>query len=271
MKKIFALFAIALLSFTSCKNDEGEIQTPPSSSTILPTKISFINKEDQAGSTKIIYNGNKIVDATHADLSRTVYSYTGDLITQITEYDSTGKISFKDFYTYQNGKLSENNHQSIDSIGAIKSKKRETYTYNSDGTILLESYSIDPTTNVETKDDHGTEVLTRYNGNIIKWVHISSHTYSGKTYTHTTTYDYKYDDKKSPFANVIGFDALIDVFSDRNNLVSETETTEEKVDGIVTSTRTETVDYANQYNENGFLTKSSYFKYDFLFQEEYEY
>lgn len=254
MKKRIALLSIFLLIFTSCTKDDENLQNQDNA--ILPIKIISTYNTDTETSI-YTYNGNKINEVTNNDGNKSVYTYSENLISKITEYEGT-KINSTDDFTYENGKLKsvltvENYTNSTTGI-LTTYKSRTVYTHNSNGTILEESYDIDPKTAVETKNED-TATYTFVNGNLMKVVYFSSY----KDATNTLTYEYEYDDKKNPLLNIIGLDKIELKVISKNNVLKQTRSDQSTSYGItVPGLPTETTNYTNIYNSNNFLSESKF-------------
>ncbi|TDL99899.1 MAG: hypothetical protein C4K58_01225 [Flavobacteriaceae bacterium] len=273
MKKIFTLCAIALLSLASCGKDEGPDLPPISSSSVLPKRVTYIEKsndendQDEDKSIKnITYNGNKINEITTSVGSRDVYTYTGDFITKITSLNVKNEIIETDDFSYDhNGKLISvvtisNNMNSEGEL--ITTKNKDVYTHNSDGTIVQESYRFD-LDGKEVKDD-GSTIFTVSNGNVIKEVRTSG----DQNNINVNIYEDEYDNKKSPFSNITGFDRLIfDAPTSRNNPLKSKY--QHIYNNVVQSSSTHI--YTNTYSTDGYLLFSSFVGDDYSGSESYEY
>ncbi len=257
MKKTIAIALVALglqLSLNSCSKDEESTPTLTPAS-VLPKKIIFTEGSSTTNSI-ITYNGNKMVEINltfigqESGTSKIVYTYTGDLITKLAEYDNGVLIDQTD-YTYENNKLKS--YVSIEVGGQYKSKG--VYIYNPDGTVTKESYKIDIATGVETKDNENT-ILTFANGNLVKKVNIQNQV----DYAYKTTRTYEYDNKSSFFKNVLGFNKLIDdeFLSQTNNITKETKLVENTYQGQAQEPTTYITAYEYLYNSNGYPVKQTY-------------
>lgn len=262
MKIKVTLLSVFLLTFMSCTKDDNPSQNQETA--ILPKKIISIEGSDTYAST-ITYNGNKIAEITRTDGSKSVYTYTGDLITKVTSYEGT-VISGTDDYNYENGKLKSNLNveYSLNTATGTTTiyKLRAIYTHNSDGTILMERYSTDPITTIETKSS--SAVYTFLNGNLTKEVSSFSHTYFNGTKNITTifknTFVFEYDGKNNPATNILGLNKIeFWDTSSLNNVIKRTTLSESTTNGVANSVSTPKVrNYDLSYNGNNFLTESKY-------------
>lgn len=124
--------------------------------------------------TYFTYNGNKLESTMTGGQWKSVYTYTGDLITKIEHYEFTN-LYYTTEYTYKNNKL--------ETRRITRKSTQETYTtyyiHNSDGSV---SYS---NTNSEGK-------YIFKDGNLIN---------NGKE-------KFEYDTKNNPFKNITGIDVI---------------------------------------------------------------
>ena len=214
MKKILTLVSAIALVFTSCSKDDDS-GTNESENILLKKTIST-----QGTNTEFYdwtYDGNKIVSIIGNDNSKDLYTYTGDLITKLEEFDDT-TLEYTTNYFYNNGKLVS--MEEIES-GATQ-KNRTDYTYNSDGTVSFTRYTVVIATNATNTIHNGK--LFFANNNIIKKEVIRTNS--------TSTITYLFDDKKNPLMNVVGFDKLFDEeMSLKNNITKETEVFENTFTG----------------------------------------
>ncbi len=242
MKKILCLVSAIAFTFTSCSKDDND--SSDSTSSILVKKITTTDNNGHSSSESYVYNGNKIVSMTEDNGSVTKYTYTGDLITKIEEFDMNGTLNLTTDYNYINGKLDN----SIDKHPAESYYYKTKYTHNEDGTISYDQFRGIPATGAE--EEYGaTGKYTYKDGNVVK-LEVS---YYGAEYS----YIYEYDTQNNPFKNVLGYNLLLD--SDNtsaNNITKQTSTYEqvntykydennfpiEKITNF--STGNETVEYA---------------------------
>jgi PBP1b-binding outer membrane lipoprotein LpoB len=245
MKKILCLFSALALVLTSCSSDDSS--SDAGSAALLPTKIVETSVENgKSGSLTYTatYDGNKIKEIKVSDASRSVFTYTGDLITKVELYYSS-ELQSTDVYAYENGKLISK--ITTKAFGSSPQQKL-TFVYNANGTVNANQSQID--NKVETKFD-ATTLYTFANGNM-----ISSEFSDAEREKITSTFD----DKKSPFVNVTGLKLLLDLdqhlefdfYSVNNNVKSVTET----YDGEGKLVQTATVASTNKYNNSNFLTEA---------------
>lgn len=209
MKKIFLLLSIALLILQSCSSGD---ESNSGSSAILCKKIV------QGGSTfDYVYNGNKIEKIMFGGQTIRKYYYTGDLITKVEDIIDN-QVRIISTFTYSNNKLVS--HLSIvypdpaDPFDPIYAQKTD-FTHNSNNTISYEIYSGTPEEQ-STLENNGT--ITLINGEIgIVENNLGTIT------------NYTYDNKNSPFKNVLGVDKVIpspftqcDFNSKKYNQISKT-------------------------------------------------
>ncbi len=280
MSKKAQLLLVSIVTFavtlTSCSKDDTITEVPQTSkSFILPKKIVEDNGRGSISTAILTYDGNKILQYTQ-DNQKSIYTYTGDLITKVESYDGA-TITFQSIYSYLNNKLATvtNTETIINSTTGVTTvyKNKTFYTYNPDGTVLEESYKIDNTTGLETKNNRSS-VNTYANGNLVKTVSTSTNisTYTDgngnlvtDTYVNKTTETFEYDTKNTYTKNILGFDKLLFSESSLNNLVKTAYLSESTTNGVANPTSPATVNiYIFKYNPNGYPTeeKKDYTFYD---------
>lgn len=234
MKRLICLFSLALIVLTSCSKDDDNSSNPASS--ILVKKITDF-ENDKPVFRDILYNGNKLVKIADADGSVTKFTYIGDVITKIENFDGKGELDGSIEYSYANGKLANEVEKVTGDTYYYKTK----YTHKSDGTIDYEKFrGVIATTAEEKYGDSGK--YTYKDGNLVKReVFYSS---SVKSYV------YEYDAKNSPFKNITGFSLLLDNEDSVNNLIKSTQTSSygTNVDTYVTT-------YTYKYDTNNYPTE----------------
>lgn len=235
--KIFKTYlGILLLSlvFTSCTNDNDDNQV------ILVKQIVETSVDGSSMTTTITYDGRKIV-STDNSLKRTIFSYTGSLITKVEELDKVTNQSNTLFFTYANAdlvKVSSSDNYIVN------------YTYNADGTVSYERWTKDANNN-DVRLHHG--ILYFESSKIAKNVCILDTTASNILNTKTITYTY--DAKNNAFKNCIGFAAMLNYGSliAVNNVISSTESSE--IENLDTKQITSSIKgYSNElkYNSYGY-------------------
>ncbi len=189
MKKLLLLLAIAVVS---C--DSGADTTPyDPTATQTTTLLSKIVETDDAGNdltTNFNYDGYKIVNFTSSDGGSGVFTYSGNIITQIRYYDGT-TLEQTDLFAF-NAAGQITSHTML--VHAIDYATREDYTHNADGTISFSTWygTLDAQPNADV-----TGKLFFNNGEVVKKeTYLSGSLASSETYT--------YDDKNNPLRNVIG-------------------------------------------------------------------
>lgn len=227
---------------SSCSSDDSSESTD---AVLLPKKITeTIVENGQSGSLTytLSYDGNKLKDIAVSDASRSVYTYTGDLITKVELFRS-GILFSTDIYAYENGKLASK----ITTREANKSiQDKLTFVYNANGTVNANQSQI--INKQEIKYDT-TTLYTFANGNM-----ISSEIIDGTVLEKITS---TYDTKKSPFVNITGLKLLLDLdnefdfYSTNNNVKSVTLTYNSK--GAVIQTAT--VETTYKYNGSDYATE----------------
>jgi hypothetical protein len=142
-----------------------------------------------------IYIGNKMDRVMVNGQLNKKYYYSGDYITKIEEYIDN-QLRWINTYTYDNNKLATQIFVDLnpDPDPNVTSGLKTIYTYNTNNTIsYLEYVGTDSVQNSLS----GSGIITLLNGQLVK------HEFSNGTTIIT------YDDKNSPFKNIIGFDKLM--------------------------------------------------------------
>ncbi|WP_026730474.1 hypothetical protein [Flavobacterium denitrificans] len=252
MKKILFLFGALALIITSCSSNDDD--SGKNEVVILPKTIKFSEPDYPLENTTsiITYDGNKIVSSIDEE-TKTIFTYEGNVIVKSIEYEITGDKREEQSFSYTNGKLTSTLYarKFTSQYPFGQYKGRYVYTYNPDGTVKREVYSINPTTGIESKNDY-LEVYTFQNGNLVKMVATDQP--SGVSSVRTSLYEY--DIKNSPFKNVLGYNLLIDADnSSVNNLTKHTYT----YSGDNSSYSRKTV---YEYNDKGYPTKETLYGQD---------
>lgn len=255
MKKLFYLFSATLLALTSCTNDyEGSCSvnknedpiSPPKTDSIpvvvepiLLKKLVYNYVGASSGMTDIAYDGTKVVTDS-GEFNRTVYTYTGDVITKMENVYLSGEVYYTEEYFYKDGK-----------IDYVLSKEfgnyyKTKYLYNNDGSVFFSKFDSDSLGN--EGDDTGLSGRYVFSGGNL----IQKQTYNGSYESFST---YEYDTKNNPRLNVLGSNLLIglnQLFA-ANNVIKRTTTATNA--GVVTSTGTS--NYSYEYDANGYPVKST--------------
>jgi len=237
MKKLLYLFTASLLVFTSCSKDDNDSSN--STTSVLPKKVTFIESDGTSYSEDNVYNGNKIVSITGKDYV-IKYTYVGDFITKLEEFDENNVLDFTTEYIYTNGKLASSTRKETGAPSYSKIK----FVHNTDGTVSYEDFRINSSTNAE---DDGPYVgkFTFKDGNLVR----NEYSYYGDE--HLITYDY--DTKSNPLKNVTGINLLLDIDPSQsyvNNVIKKT-----RISGSGTDIQTSMTTSVYEYDANNYATK----------------
>lgn len=187
MKKLALLLSVFALTFTSCSSggDDSSETTDPNA--VLPKKVV---SEDVDGefTDNFFYNGTKLTKIESTDGQKSVFTYTGDLITKVeTFYD--GELDLTELYSYDSsGRLISYTTNYSDFFS-----NQETYVHNANGTISF--------TRTEDGEVYSTGVFTMVGNDILNVV--SNYDFGFGPVT--TTNSYTYDTKFTPFKNITGY------------------------------------------------------------------
>ena len=268
MKKNLFLFIALALTAISCSKDDNDKNDKNHSDLPKTIQRTDLRAPVENKTSTFIYDGDKIVSITHK-FSRSEFTYEGNHITKKVDYTVNGDQYTKyaeTLYSYVNGKL-ETVSYSINSNPT--SDYKYVYTYNNDGTIKKQGYSINRTTGAETKAA-SSDLLTFVNGNLTKSVNVNGNIGSTK--------NYYYDLKNNPFKNILGFTLLLDqgridsvgqdIYSSVNNIEKYTESI------VVTGNLTpvsKIYETKFEYNSNGFPTQKTTYNEDGTVKEIFDY
>ena len=234
MKKLLYLVSAVALTLTSCSSEDDSNNNSSDVTLIKKIILTSDDEEDDSYWNNTIiftYNGTKLVESREDDNYKTVYTYTGDLITKIEYFDGTVLDEYDLFSYNSSGKLIE-----YRSIGNDFEEKF-TYTYNSDGTVSVNEY----------QGTIGSPTL----------VPSSPYTYTFTNNELTADDDsiFVYEDKNNPFMNVTGFkELMLPEFADdymiafgRNKMMTSTYDESNTSEGIFAT---------HTYNSSNFPTSS---------------
>lgn len=269
MKKISLLLSIFALAIVSCSKDETPAPTPVLG--VLPTRIENISEEEGNSTNYFTYNGNKIVEYSttrNGVVYKSVYTYNGDLIVKEESFKGSD-LQGSDEYIYENSKiktvLSTDNQIDYQTNLPFVEKTKKEYTYNTNGTVLETRFKLVDGVYV---NQNSTNLYTIVGGNLTKRVNNSTSTYTynngSGTVTNTSEYastiTYEYDNKNSPFKNILGLNKIFfdEIFSS-NNYTKETTNSTSSNNNVPNPPQPARVqDYSLLYNANDYLTENKY-------------
>ncbi len=270
MKRRYCLLVISLLFIISCSTKEEALTNKEKDILVKKITSSAIYKTGEKGfnnSFDFTYSKNNLVSASSLIgdyFTKTVFTYTENIISKAEYYDSKNLMISSTIYTYSEGKLITVTKQDVDSTV----KQIKNYIYNSDGTVEFTETTNAISTNLITKKNTGK--LTYFNGNLIKKEIIDE-----STPNITDVTSYSYDIKYNPFKNIVGLDKLLDntayVLPDIasiNNAIKITITSIS--DGNILSNYTLSGG-TFIYDKNNFISKLIMDENDLISTTEYEY
>jgi hypothetical protein len=199
---LFLLIAFAVLE-VSCTN-ENETKNIDDNPLSLPKTIEELYQDgSNVGGLKgtFKYEGNKLVEIFYNYSQKKVFTYTGDLISKIEQYQAE-IVRFEFTYSYENGKLISYLNRDL----LTNNKEEVTYIYESDGSIsFLQIFSFNgrPDWQKEGK-------LVIENGNLIESV-AEFNFYNASNEYNLLINLLEYDDKPSPYKNVLGYTVLLNL------------------------------------------------------------
>ncbi|RYJ39577.1 hypothetical protein NU08_1246 [Flavobacterium anhuiense] len=211
------LFSFLILAFTffSCSSNESD--NTEDDKAVLPKAIISIDPGFSSDTAFVSYDDMKIKSITYKKF-KIYYYYEDNLITRKAYYNivqgKEDKVN-EELYSYTNGKLTSIKY--LDNLSSYPTRinLRAVYTYLGDTLIKEQRYSTHYLTNVETEDDYFSLFRVK-DGNRVKRINVNT-----KTGIPSSTVIYVYDNKNSPFKNIVGMNLLInDERSSFNNHLS---------------------------------------------------
>ncbi len=193
MKKVLTMAAVALFMMTSCSDDDSNSTNNPETA-ILPTKLIETNPDGEVTMT-FSYDGTKLTGVNRNDGSNDVFTYTGDLVTELKSYQGD-ILMYKELFQYntQNQLVA---YYVFDYDSEDYSKY--AYVHNSNGTIAYKEYNGSSENPADFTELTAEGVITDT---------TLTTTYIYGTTTETDVLTYTYDGKNSPMRNITGFDKI---------------------------------------------------------------
>lgn len=189
MKKIILFVSAFALLVTSCSSDDSDPAPVTPTATML-TKIIETYDNGTIETSDFLYNGNKIVSHISDYGDKTIYTYTGDLITK-EEFFIDDILDETFVYEY------DTNQRLIKSTKTYTfSIEVDDFTYNSNNTVSFVTTSAGNTIASGTIYFDGNQPYKKELSEI-----------SGTSVYNTTEEDI-YDDKVNPFSSVVGFSKI---------------------------------------------------------------
>ena len=207
-------FVCLLLACSSREEDEIE------KSIFLPKTL--ITKLSSGNSTvEYQYEGTKLKGIFSSSGSKSLISYSDNLITKSVRYNSAGAVEFEVDYEYKNRKLSK----TILKTGILTTAT--LYTWVNDNHVFFEDDSYKPDQAINRTDVYFDK------GNVTK---STNHIYYPNQYTIDKVEIIENDIKNNPFKNIEGyallsFDTSSDFFPQANNIKKITTTRTGSVNG----------------------------------------
>ncbi|KMQ65160.1 hypothetical protein ACM46_13345 [Chryseobacterium angstadtii] len=169
----------------------------------IPVLVTQITNISSGNSVTFKYNGNKLIETTDGEL-KSLYQYTGNVITQIKEYENDELIKTADFTYHKNGTL-----KGIRVDGTRENyghyTEEQTFTYPTPSTIVCTEFELYD--NYEDQKPHQlSTVYTMNKGNMILKKN-SSH--EGKSVELEVLKSYTYDKNNNPYLNILGYDKIM--------------------------------------------------------------
>ncbi|RLJ69076.1 hypothetical protein CLV86_0469 [Lacinutrix venerupis] len=218
----------------------GDCSSTTGSNLVLLKKVVHTYSATETFTSEFTYEGNKIktvvftdVDGGNTQTETETYIYENEILKRV-DYEYSGSSDNYEEFEYNSS------NQLINTIlynPSLNEAQKWEYTYNTDGTILVKSYTGDLTSQTDLLEEY---TLTFENGNLI------SENFVNSSYTHS------YDNMNGYFKNIHQRDMLNIHFAggvDLNNPTSANYT-----DGAGNS-ETETTSYT--YNSDNYPESST--------------
>ncbi|MCF6132975.1 hypothetical protein [Flavobacterium wongokense] len=190
-KKIICLIGFVAMLVTSCSSSDDN-STINENDVLVKRSIRTYANGGSVTTVDHTYNGRKAVKSIDSNGNYELYTYTGDLITQVRNYNSSDVLVDTETFTYNSDtKLVSYVRANVAANTGVK----QTYVYNLDDTVTTATFSGDATSQVTLT---GTGTIAISGGEVV--MQTSS---GGAMHTYT------YDTKNNPFKNITGFDKIM--------------------------------------------------------------
>lgn len=239
MRKLLCLFALFTIILSSCSSDTNEEETP---TPVLVTKI--IEEYNSVTSiSEFTYDGAKLVTETKSGGFTKHYTYNGDLITYIVTKDNNETITKEVFLEYDSSnkiisKLELDYNASNPNIAGFKN----LYTYGTNGVVSGIVYYGSVTE--QNNFSYNFKIYYDSNNQIIKYEDLNIDNEVIQRYS------FNYDDKNSPYKNIIGYQGFI--FGDSRWAHIDNNNTLEVRDM-----------FANDFSDNSYINSYTYNALDY--------
>lgn len=196
MRKIISvLFFLSLIMFMISCDDNSNLSSEDSALVLVKKVITKNIDNTIIDVTENEYLGNKIVRSTNQIGNEILYTYNGELISNIKIKDINNNLKVEYSYSYENNKLTE----SLLKLPNENICEKRLYSYNSNNNLSFQYYKGDLITqNVLYKS--GTIIILN---NEIQSINIQDFTDSSNKVV-----NYVYDEKNNPQKNILGMNKL---------------------------------------------------------------
>jgi hypothetical protein len=192
MKSKLLLFSAALFTMFSCTNDSEGISVQNTTIPLIQKSVAT-SWSGQTITSSWTYDQNKLVSIVSDNGSQQLFTYTGDLITQIATQNEFGELT-TDIFAYDSQNRLALHQELSGNFG-----RKEVYEYDSDGNVAVTKYFG---TNLSQDDiiEHGIMIFE--DGEVV-------HTKTSELASGVSQIcDYTYDNKNSPSKNILGYDKI---------------------------------------------------------------
>jgi hypothetical protein len=222
MQQQISVFYSIILSFTGFNLSFVNAQIVKDKIPVLVTKISNNHNNDFIS---FKYDGNKLLEVEDGEV-KSIYTYTGNYITQIQDYKNEELINTAIFSYLKNGNVKTIKTKGIDEQVGPNTPYTKTYTFNYPSPNIIQCTEI---RNYHYADNTDTDTIRmKYNinnGNAV--LHKDSY-YNEGVLDVEISKSYTYDTKNNPYLNILGYDkiwiylseALDESLTGKNNMLS---------------------------------------------------
>jgi hypothetical protein len=198
MKKLALAFSALILILTSCSSSSDDsTSTPVDTSSVLLKKVIETYGDGSVETTDFVYNGNKIVSIISDFGDKTVFTYTGELITKEEFYLNNVLEDVSIFEYNASQKLIKSTRTTSSDVEV------DNFTYNTNSTVTFTTTSNGVVEATGTFYFNGDQP---YKKDIARNV-IDPLT--GDPMQVNTVEEMTFDNKVNPFINVLGFSKII--------------------------------------------------------------
>lgn len=198
MKKLLSLFSAIALILSSCSSDSNDESIP------TPVLVTKIIEEYNSVTTirEFTYDGAKLVTETISGGLKKYYTYNGNLITHIVTKDNNEAITSEMFLEYySNNKIKSKIVRNYDASNPNIAGFKTLYNHSTDNVVSGVVYYG----TITDQNNFSYNFKIYYNSNN----QIFRHEDLNIDNEVIQQYSFNYDNKNSPYKNIIGYQGFI--------------------------------------------------------------